>query len=102
TANSIYVIERVQKPLGMYTYAHVGGTLNLDGKRLPSTTLTLGTPLMPPPDTGKYEGEDGVLGGMCVASGDNAASGLKEVTNFAQGSSLTFMGVRAGSAIQIR
>jgi len=102
TANAIYVIERVAKPLGMYTYAHIGGAINQDGKRLPSTMLTLGTPTMPAADTGKYEGEDGTLAGMCVASGDNAASGLKEVTNFAQGSSLTFGKVRAGTAIDIR
>jgi len=102
TANSVYVIERVAKPLSMYTYAHVGGTLNQDGKRLPSTNLTLGLVTLPAPDTGKYEGEGGVLGGMCVASGDNAASGLQEVTNFAQGSSLSFVKVRAGSAIDFR
>ena len=57
---------------------------------------------LPAPDTGKYEGESGVLGGMCVASGDNAASGLQEVTNFAQGSSLSFVKVRAGTAIDFR
>ena len=77
TANSVYVIERAAKPLSMYTYAHVGGTLNQDGKRLPSTTLTLGVVTLPAPDTGKYEGESGVMTGMCVASATTPRRGSK-------------------------
>jgi hypothetical protein len=101
-ANAIYVVERMAKPLSSYTYAHVGGTLNMDGKRLPSTNLVLGTPTMAAPDTGKYEGEDtnNVLNNV-VRSGDVAASGGTEITNFAQGSSLTFPKVRAGTSIDI-
>src|SRR4029079_487072 len=34
TANTVYVVERMSKPLSSYTYAHIGGTVNMDGKRL--------------------------------------------------------------------
>ena len=57
---------------------------------------------MPPPTRGNTKARAACSAGMCVASGDNAASGLQEVTNFAQGSSLSFVKVRAGTAIDFR
>ena len=41
-AGAIYVIERVAKPLGSYTYSHVEGAVNQGAKRLPNTQCSLG------------------------------------------------------------
>jgi hypothetical protein len=101
TANAVYVLERVAKPLSSYAYSHVAGKTNQDAKRLSSANCVLGISALPPPDTGKYEAETAKLVN-CVASGDVAASGLNEVTNLAQGSSISFAGVRAGTSIDIR
>jgi hypothetical protein len=101
-AGGVYVVERVAKPLGGYTFAFLTGQPNNDAKRLStSTTLGIGTGASAAVDTGKYEAESAMLSG-CNASDDIAASNFSEVVNFKMGSSATFTNVVAGSAIDIR
>jgi hypothetical protein len=96
----VYVLERVAKPLGGYTFAFLTGQPNGDAKHL-STSTGLGIGSMAAADTGKYEAESAMLSG-CNASGDIAASNLSEVVNFKMGSSATFPNVIAGTAIDVR
>ena len=42
SANAVYVIERVDKPLAQYVPARIAGARNQDGKRLPNTSCVLG------------------------------------------------------------
>lgn len=100
-ANTIYVIERTAKPLSSYSFTNITGAANQSSKSLSGTSSTLGIPASPPPETGKYEGENGTMVG-CNASSDTAASNFQEVINFRQGSSLSFSNVIAGSTLDIR
>jgi hypothetical protein len=100
-AGGVYVVERVAKPLGSYTYSHLTGKPNQGAKRLSATTtLGIGGGAAAA-DTGKYEAEAALLSG-CNASDDVAASGFSEVVNFKMGSSATFANVVAGTALDIR
>jgi len=100
TAGAVYVVERVAKPLSMFTYAHLTGSPNQDAKYLSDNTF-LGITSGTKPDTGKYEGERATLLD-CNASDDSSASNLQEVVNLKQGSSLTFANVLAGTGADIR
>jgi hypothetical protein len=101
-AGGVYVVERVAKPLGGYTFSFLTGKANNDSKRLStSTSLGIGTGAAAAVDTGKYEAESAMLSG-CNASDDIAASNFSEVINFKMGSSATFANVIAGTAVDIR
>jgi hypothetical protein len=101
-SGGVYVVERVAKPLGSYTFAFLTGKPNNDAKRLSTnTTLGIGTGAAAAVDTGKYEAESATLSG-CNASDDVAASNFSEVVNFKMGSSVTFSNVVAGNAVDIR
>jgi hypothetical protein len=99
-ANGIYVVERVAKPLGSYTYAYLTGTRN-DGAKALSASCGLGIGSAAAPDTGKYEAELATLT-TCDVSTDPAASNLAEVIDMRQGSSVAFSNVIGGSAVDIR
>ena len=101
SAGGVYVAEPTAKPLSSYAYAVISGTPNQVVKYLSADT-SLGLSSAPPPNTGKYEAEDGTLAGTCKASTDLAASNLAEVVNMSQGSSITFANVLAGSSLDIR
>ena len=101
-AGGVYVVERVAKPLGGYTFAFLTGKPNNDAKHLSmNTALGIGSPAAMVADTGKYEAESATLSG-CNASDDVSASNFSELINFKMGSSATFDNVIAGSAIDIR
>ncbi|HVJ15132.1 MAG TPA: hypothetical protein VM686_06810, partial [Polyangiaceae bacterium] len=98
-AGELYVIERTAKPLSQYTYSHIAGEQNDNAIYLGGTTCSLGIG-DPPADNGHYEAEAATLS-MCVASGDNGASGFQQVTNVVEGASITFPDVIGGTSLEI-
>lgn len=100
-ANTVYILERKAKKQSSYPTRQLTGITNNGAKVLESTSSTLGSFATTPPDTGKYEAENATLVSAAVSS-DFAASNVREVTNMAEGSSITFASVVAGEQLAIR
>jgi alpha-L-fucosidase 2 len=100
TANTVYVVERVATPFSGYSHVQLTGSRNNDAKLLDGGASQLGLFVGAAPSTGLYQAEKAVLVN-CSVSNDYAASGAAEVVDMANGSSVTFNNVIAGTQLVI-